>query len=133
MKTERGEEMEWNEILREYEQSRSAVSGKIQGAPPQEQAMLKKMVREMTEDIRYVKENSLRELRVFMDRHGREVLTARQFQVLTLRAKGLSMGKIAEELGISKTAVRKSICLSEKKIRLFTESEGGERSVENVS
>ena len=118
--------MEWNTLLQEYEQSRSRISRKIgQETNVEEKEMLREMYEQLTEDIRYVRKKSLSELQFFLDRHGEELLTPRQMQVLTLRARGLSMNRIGIELGISKTAVQKSIRLSEKKIRNFSEAEGG--------
>lgn len=118
--------MEWNTMLQEYEQSRSRISRKIgQETNVEEREMLREMYEQLTEDIRYVRKKSLSELQFFLDRHGKELLTHRQMQVLTLRARGLSMNRIGIELGISKTAVQKSIRLSEKKIRSFSEAEGG--------
>ncbi len=118
--------MEWNTMLQEYEQSRSRISRKIgQETNVEEREMLREMYEQLTEDIRYVRKKSLSELQFFLDRHGKELLTHRQMQVLTLRARGLSMNRIGMELGISKTAVQKSIRLSEKKIRNFSEAEGG--------
>lgn len=116
--------MEWNTMLQEYEQSRSRISRKIgQETNVEEREMLREMYEQLTEDIRYVRKKSLSELQFFLDRHGKELLTHRQMQVLTLRARGLSMNRIGIELGISKTAVQKSIRLSEKKIRSFSEAE----------
>lgn len=118
--------MEWNRILQEYEQSRSRISRKIgEEANEEEKEMLREMYEQLTEDIRSVRKNSLDELQIFLDQYGEELLTPRQMQVLTLRARGLSMSRIGTELGISKTAVQKSIRLSEKKIRDFSEDRGG--------
>ncbi len=118
--------MEWNRILQEYEQSRSRISRKIgDETNEEEKEMLREMYEQLTEDIRSVRKNSLDELQIFLDQYGEELLTPRQMQVLTLRARGLSMSRIGTELGISKTAVQKSIRLSEKKIRDFSEGRGG--------
>ncbi|GEM_PF-2562066 len=118
--------MEWNRILQEYEQSRSRISRKIgEETNEEEKEMLREMYEQLTEDIRSVRKNSLDELQIFLDQYGEELLTPRQMQVLTLRARGLSMSRIGTELGISKTAVQKSIRLSEKKIRDFSEDRGG--------
>ncbi len=118
--------MEWNRILQEYEQSRSRISRKIgEETNEEEKEMLREMYEQLTEDIRSVRKNTLDELQIFLDQYGEELLTPRQMQVLTLRARGLSMSRIGTELGISKTAVQKSIRLSEKKIRDFSEDRGG--------
>ena len=118
--------MEWNRILQEYEQSRSRIYRKIgKETNEEEKEMLREMYERLTEDIRSVRKNSLDELQIFLDQYGEELLTPRQMQVLTLRARGLSMSRIGTELGISKTAVQKSIRLSEKKIRDFSEGRGG--------
>lgn len=118
--------MEWNRILQEYEQSRSRISRKIgEETNEEKKEMLREMYEQLTEDIRSVRKNSLDELQIFLDQYGEELLTPRQMQVLTLRARGLSMSRIGTELGISKTAVQKSIRLSEKKIRDFSEGRGG--------
>ena len=118
--------MEWNRILQEYEQSRSRISRKIgEETNEEKKEMLREMYEQLTEDIRSVRKNSLDELQIFLDQYGEELLTPRQMQVLTLRARGLSMSRIGTELGISKTAVQKSIRLSEKKIRDFSEDRGG--------
>ncbi len=126
--------MEWTGMLKEYEQGRSSIARRISEEPEEEKrGMLKGMHRQMTEDIRQVRENSLRELRRFIDNHGRRVLTERQIEVLSLRAAGKSLGRIAEELGISKTAVQKSIRLSEKKISAYIQNTPTGGGNENVS
>lgn len=118
--------MEWNTILREYEQSRCRIAQEIgPETKAEDKELLRDMYRQLTEDIRYVRQNALAELKIFLDRHGEELLTPRQLEILSLRARGLSMSRIGRELGISKTAVQKSIRLSEKKIRCFAENKGG--------
>ena len=110
------------------------IARKIAAEPAEEKReLLKGMHRQMTEDIRQVRENSLRELQRFIEDHGCKILTARQIEVLSLRACGKSLGRIAEELGISKTAVKKSIRLSEKKITDFIQNTPTGGSRENVS
>ena len=112
--------MEWTGMLKEYEQGRSNIARRISEEPEEEKrGMLKGMHRQMTEDIRQVRENSLR--------------TERQIEVLSLRAAGKSLGRIAEELGISKTAVQKSIRLSEKKISAYIQNTPTGGGNENVS
>ena len=120
--------MEWNTILREYEQTRAIVAQKLESEPAAEdRGLFRDIHRQMTDDIRQVRKNSLRELKDFLDIHGEEVLTKRQREVLSLRAQGKSLGRIAGELGVSKTAIQQSIRLSERKIRAFmqAEEEGG--------
>ena len=115
-------------MLREYEQTRAIVAQKLESEPAEEdRGLLRDIHRQMTDDIRQVRKNSLRELKDFLDIHGEEVLTKRQREVLSLRAQGKSLGRIAGELGVSKTAIQQSIRLSERKIRAFmqAEEEGG--------
>ena len=120
--------MEWSGMLREYEQGRAVLARRAAAEPePEKRELLREMHRQMTEDIRLVRENSLRELQRFIDDHGKKVLTKRQIEVLSHRARGKSLGRIAGELGVSKTAVQKSIRQSEKKIAAYIDSlaEGG--------
>ena len=126
--------MEWEEVLKEYERSRSAVSKGIRNCGPgEDRTRMRLMYQEMSEDIRLVKEHSLRELQSFIQCHGAEILTPRQIQIMSLRASGKSLGRIASELGVSKTAIQKSVRLSEKKIVKYFDTEEGSEMHENLS
>lgn len=81
-----------------------------------EMEITKNMHSEISENIYAVKRVYLSELNSFLNSEKSSVLTEKQHFIMMLRAKGLSMDEIGEKLNISKTAVYKSIKLSEKKI-----------------
>lgn len=74
------------------------------------------MYSEISENILSVKRNYFTELKHFLESENSSVLTEKQHVIMYLRASGCSMDEISRKLEISKTAVFKSIKLSEKKI-----------------
>ena len=75
------------------------------------------MYSEISENIAFVRNNYLTELKRFLESDKSSVLTEKQHFIMYLRASGCSMDEIGKRLDISKTAVFKSIKLSEKKIK----------------
>lgn len=82
------------------------------------------MYSEISENILYVKKNYLTELKHFLESEDSSVLTEKQHFIMYLRAVGCSMDEIGKRLDISKTAVFKSIKLSEKKIKKVLSESG---------
>ncbi|MDO4482682.1 MAG: hypothetical protein Q4C14_08205 [Bacillota bacterium] len=82
------------------------------------------MYSEISENIISVKKNYFTELKNFLESENSSVLTEKQHCIMYLRASGCSMDEISKRLDISKTAVFKSIKLSEKKINKILNESG---------
>lgn len=115
--------MKWGKLLNEYKESRdkiknynSSLKSRGGGSSDHIIEISDDMFSEISENIYSVKRSYLAELQSFLKSERSSVLTERQHFIMTLRAKGLTMDEIGEKLNISKTAVYKSIKLSEKKI-----------------
>ncbi|MBE6021509.1 MAG: HTH domain-containing protein [Clostridiales bacterium] len=118
-----GEGLKWGKLLKEYKESRDKIRNYTTNLKSSEGGLTdhileisEDMYSEISENIYSVKRSYLAELQNFLNSDRSSVLTERQHFIMELRAKGLTMDEIGEKLKISKTAVYKSIKLSEKKI-----------------
>lgn len=121
-----GEALKWGKILAEYKESKKKIKAYHESLNPEEDpsqeiclTISEDMFREISENLTQVKRRYLTELQHFLKHTGGAILTEKQFLIMSFRAKGCSMDEIAEKLGISKTAVYKSIQRSEKKIKAY--------------
>lgn len=125
--------LEWGRILDEYSDSRNAIrnySEKQRRYAEQkglkdsrelkrdsESEIVRDMYSELNDNINEVKRIYHNELSLFLMKEESSILTQRQHAVMTMRAKGMTMEEIALKLNVSRTAIFKSVKLSEKKIR----------------
>lgn len=114
----------WSRILDEYVESRDAIRNYEKNLKwtadcnsDVESEIIKDMYSEINENIGKVRKNYYNELSRFLLESESSILTERQHAVMTMRARGMSMEEIAKSLNVSRTAVFKSIKLSEKKIK----------------
>lgn len=118
-----GGNINWGKILEEYKESRKKIKNynnylKSQNSDTFDQRVeiSGEMCSEMSETISSVKRNYLAELQSFLNSERSSVLTEKQRFIMLMRSKGFTMDEIGDRLNISKTAVYKSIKLSEKKM-----------------